>query len=148
MFSAAGHLAPAYYMPSEVRINYRKQNGNGNAIHIGNVVSDMSGSFKKLWTPDISGEYTITATFMGSNSYGSSWAETAVGVVQAQATTTPQPSTQTAEAPIELYFAISTIAIIVAVAIVGLILENDHKFGKKYKSTFPFFLVLVCIGRG
>jgi hypothetical protein len=97
---------------------------NGNAIHIGNVVSDMSGSFKKLWTPDIAGEYTITATFMGSNSYGSSWAETAVGVVQAQATSTPQPSAETAEAPIELYFAVSTIAIIVAVAIVGLMLRK------------------------
>ncbi len=97
---------------------------NGNAIHIGNVVSDMSGSFKKLWTPEISGEYTITATFMGSNAYGSSWAEAAVGVVQAPATTTPQPSTQTAEAPIELYFAISTIAIIAAIVVVGFLFRK------------------------
>jgi len=97
---------------------------NGNPIHIADVTSDMSGTFKKLWTPDISGEYTITATFMGSNAYGSSWAETAIGVVQAQASSTPEPSTTVAQPPIELYFAASTIAIIVAIAIVGLMLRK------------------------
>lgn len=97
---------------------------NGNAIHIGEAVSDMSGSFKKLWTPDISGEYTVTATFMGSNAYGSSWAETAIGVVQAPQTTTPETSSTAAQAPIEVYFAASTIAIIVAIAIVGLMLRK------------------------
>ena len=96
---------------------------NGNAIHIGEVVSDMSGSFKKLWTPDIVGEYTVTATFMGSNAYGSSWAETAIGVVETSPS--PTPSTVAAsEAPIELYFAISTAAIIIAIAVAALLLRR------------------------
>jgi hypothetical protein len=62
---------------------------NGNAIHIANVTSDISGTFSYTWTPKISGDYKITATFTGTSSYGSSWAETHANVVNAQATTTP-----------------------------------------------------------
>jgi hypothetical protein len=97
---------------------------NGNAIHIATVTSDMSGSFKTLWKPDIQGEYTITASFMGDDSYGSSWAETAVGVTQATAST-PAPTTQQiTEKPVEIYFAASTIAIIIAIAVVGVLLRK------------------------
>jgi hypothetical protein len=53
---------------------------NGNFIHIGTVTSDMSGMFSHMWTPDIEGKYTIIATFEGSESYASSYAETAIGV--------------------------------------------------------------------
>jgi hypothetical protein len=56
---------------------------NGNFVHIGDVTSDMSGMFKKMWTPEVPGEYTVIATFMGDDSYGSSYAETAVGVTEA-----------------------------------------------------------------
>ncbi len=92
---------------------------NGNAIHITDVTSDMSGTFKKLWAPDITGEYSITATFMGSNAYGSSWAETAIGVVEAPETTaTP---TATSQSMIEQYF-LPVAGILIAIALVGLIL--------------------------
>ncbi len=43
----------------------------------------MSGTFNYLWKPDIPGKYVVTAAFAGDESYGSSWAETAVGVVEA-----------------------------------------------------------------
>ncbi len=95
---------------------------NGNSVHIGDATSDVSGTYSFLWTPDIAGKYTIVATFAGTNSYGSSWAETAVGVVQKPASS-PTPSQSVAsQAPIELYFALSTIAIIIAIAIVGLLM--------------------------
>jgi outer membrane protein assembly factor BamB len=69
---------------------------NGNTYHIGDVTSDASGGFKMLWTPQITGEYTITATFAGSKAYYSSTANTYVGVVKATASpaavVTPAPT--------------------------------------------------------
>ena len=52
----------------------------------------MSGTYSYVWTPDISGKYTITATFIGDDSYGSSWAEAAVVVVEAPVTPTTNHS--------------------------------------------------------
>jgi hypothetical protein len=97
---------------------------NGNYIHIADVTSDMSGTYSYMWTPDISGKYTVTATFMGDDSYGSSYAETAVGVVQApQATATPT-ATPIAMPPFETYFAGSTIAIIIAIVAVAFLFRK------------------------
>jgi hypothetical protein len=53
---------------------------DGSFVNIGTVTSDMSGMFKKMWTPDDEGEYTIIATFEGTDSYYASYAETAIGV--------------------------------------------------------------------
>lgn len=97
---------------------------NGNAIHIATVNSDMSGTFSYLWTPDVQGKYTVTATFVGDDSYGSSYAETAVGVVQAPQASVVATATPIAMPPFEIYIAGSTIAIIVAIALVGLMLRK------------------------
>jgi hypothetical protein len=95
---------------------------NGNAIHIATVTSDMSGTFGYLWKPDIPGSFTVTATFLGDDSYGSSWAETHVGVVQAAAAT-PSPTTSSLAAPpYEMYTIGSAVAIIIAIAIVGVLI--------------------------
>ena len=64
---------------------------NGNIVNIGTVTSDQSGVFKKLWTPEVPGEYTIWAKFAGSQSYGGSSAETAVGISEASSATTSPP---------------------------------------------------------
>ena len=96
---------------------------NGNNVHIATVTSDTSGTFNYMWTPDIAGKYIVTATFAGDNSYGSSWAETAVGVTQApQASATPTTITSVQQSPTDMYLAVSTIAIIIAIAIVGFLL--------------------------
>jgi hypothetical protein len=87
---------------------------NGNFIHIDTVMSDMSGMFKKLWTPDVPGEYTIIATFAGSGSYGSSYGETAIGVSEAPPTTAPPEYPQ----PIDPTWTIVGIGIILLIAIV------------------------------
>jgi hypothetical protein len=93
---------------------------NGNFRSIGTATSDASGGFKKMWQPDIPGEYTLIATFQGSESYYASYAETAFGITEAPAATpTPTPLTLP---PTETYFAVSTIAIIIAIAIVGILL--------------------------
>jgi outer membrane protein assembly factor BamB len=107
---------PAYFEGVEVSLD--AVDPNGNFIHIDTVRSDMSGMFKKMWTPDTEGEYTIMATFGGSKAYYSSYAETAIGVGPAPAPVQPiEPEEPTAEAPL-----ITTeIAIIIAVVIVAII---------------------------
>ena len=92
---------------------------NGNFVHIATVTSDMSGMFKKMWTPETEGEYTIIATFEGSDSYFSSYAETAIGVGPAVTPTTPiEPEpTEPSEAP----FITTEIAMIIAVVVVAVI---------------------------
>jgi hypothetical protein len=93
---------------------------NGNYRNIATVTTDASGTFSYMWKPDIPGKYTLIATFAGSESYGSSWAQTAFGVTEAAPTASPYPVVNLP--PTETYFAISTVAIIVAIAIVGALL--------------------------
>jgi PQQ-like domain len=95
---------------------------NGNNVHIATVNSDVSGAFGYIWKPDLVGKYTVTATFMGDASYGSSWAETTVGVVQAPVVTPAPTATPIVMPPYELYTVGTGIAVIIAIAIVGLLL--------------------------
>ncbi|MCW3996013.1 MAG: PQQ-binding-like beta-propeller repeat protein [Candidatus Bathyarchaeota archaeon] len=94
---------------------------NNNFIHIGDAVTDTSGTFGYSWTtPDVPGQYRIIASFKGSKSYGSSSAATFAYV--GEAAPTPSPYMGTAQPPTEMYFAISTIAIIIAIAIATVLL--------------------------
>jgi hypothetical protein len=97
---------------------------DGTVTNIGTTTSDVSGCFKTAWTPPKEGVYTVTATFAGSESYGSSWAETAVAVGPAPASPTPTPTPPAAApAPDTTPYIIGMgIAIIIAVAIVGILL--------------------------
>lgn len=97
---------------------------NGNTIHIATVASDMSGTFAYTWTPDVPGQYKVTATFAGDESYGSSWAETHVGVVQAPTVTSTPTATPITMPPFELYTVGSAIAVIIAIAIAVLLLRR------------------------
>ena len=95
---------------------------NGNFVHIDTVRSDMSGMFKKKWTPEHEVEYTIIATFEGSKSYWASYAETTVGVDPAPAPSGPiEPEpTEPTEAPlITTEVAILLAAVIVAIAVIA-----------------------------
>ena len=90
---------------------------NGNFISIGKVTSDLSGVYSTLWEPEHEGKYTILATFEGSDSYYSSYAETAIGVGPASTPGTPIEPEPTEPEPL-----ITTeIAIIAAVAIAAII---------------------------
>jgi outer membrane protein assembly factor BamB len=93
---------------------------NGNYRNIGTATTDMSGTFSFMWKPDIPGKYTVIATFAGSNSYGSSLAEAAFGVTEAAAATPPP------QYPVPIDYTLPIvgmgIAIIIAVAIVGILL--------------------------
>jgi hypothetical protein len=81
-------------------------------------MTDASGFYKLMFTPEVPGEHTVIARFAGSESYWSSSAETGLGVVEAVSAATPEP-TQAPATLSEQYFLPSVIGIIGAIAIVG-----------------------------
>ncbi|HEX7482714.1 MAG TPA: carboxypeptidase-like regulatory domain-containing protein, partial [Candidatus Bathyarchaeia archaeon] len=93
---------------------------NNNERVIGNTTSNDDGFFTFNWTPDIAGQYTVFASFEGSKSYWPSYAVTSFAVDAAAPTATPLPVA--AQPPTEMYFIISTIAIIAAIAIIGFVI--------------------------
>jgi hypothetical protein len=90
-------------------------------VHLGDTTSDMSGTYSFVWEPTTEGTYTITATFTGDESYGSSWAQTSAIVVASAASPTPTQTALTLP-PYEMYTIGTGIAVIIAVAIVGLLI--------------------------
>ncbi|MEM2098375.1 MAG: hypothetical protein QXU99_01325, partial [Candidatus Bathyarchaeia archaeon] len=124
------YLHMQHAIPAEVKgvpVSLDAVDPNGNFVHIGDVVTDgMSGTFGFTWKPEIPGQYKVTATFMGDDSYGSSYATTYVSVTEAPpATATPEPP----QAPPDYTLTIigSALMVIIAVAIVGvLILRKKH----------------------
>jgi hypothetical protein len=93
---------------------------NGNYVHIADVTTDgYSGTFGYTWEPEVPGQYKVTATFMGDDSYGSSFATTYVSVGEAPAApATPEP-TQPAPDNTMLLYGILVVAI--AALVVGLL---------------------------
>jgi outer membrane protein assembly factor BamB len=77
-----------------VEVKLETLDPNGNFYEIGRATSDASGFYSILWEPPVPGRYTIYATFEGTGSYFGSYAETAMGVVEAPsvaATIEPEP---------------------------------------------------------
>jgi PQQ-like domain len=94
---------------------------NGNPTNIGTATtSAYYGTFEMAWTPPAEGTYRVIAAFAGDDSYGSSGAATAitVGPAPAQISIPEQPT------PPDYTMTIigAAIAVIIAVAIVGLVL--------------------------
>lgn len=111
------HLYMQFPIPGDakgVNVALSAIDPNGNYQEIGTVQSDMSGMFKKMWTPPVPGEYTIIATFGGSGSYYSSYGETAIGVNEVE---TPPEPTPTPPPMTDTYITGSTIAILAGIAI-------------------------------
>jgi len=129
-----------------VQVRLQALDSNGNTEEIGTVTSDSNGMFMKLWQPSTLGEYKVIATFEGSESYWTSQAESAVGVVAASATptqtatptesptavpTTASPTTTPSAAvnpkggPDTLvYVAIAAVIAIIVIAVVALVLRR------------------------
>jgi len=74
---------------------------NGNFQDIGEVTTDLSGTFGKSWVPPVPGEYYVTATFEGSASYGSSFATTYFTVDEAPSPAQPIEPEPITPAPTE-----------------------------------------------
>ena len=87
---------------------------NGNFVHIGTATSDISGLYKKAFVPEVPGEYTIIATFAGSESYYGSFAETAINVDEA-----PQATAEPAyPQPVDNTWTIIGVGIVLLIAII------------------------------
>jgi hypothetical protein len=97
---------------------------NGNLRQIGTTTSDTSGMFTYTWMPDIQGDYKAIATFAGSQSYWGSSSETSFYSSAVHATPTPTTSQTNLATTTDLmtYIAVGVIAIIIAIAIVGLLI--------------------------
>ncbi len=100
---------------------------NNKVYDLGSATTDgYYGTFSMAWTPPAEGTYKIIATFAGDDSYGSSAAATAVLVSPATATPTPVVTAApiNAATPNDLmtYMVAGVIAIIIAIAIVGILL--------------------------
>ncbi len=95
---------------------------NGGTTDLGTVTSDLNGQFKTMWTPTNAGVYSIVATFEGSHSYFSSYAETGLGVSQSVSTTT---STNTANtAPMEVVYVLAVVLVLVIIVLAFVILRK------------------------
>jgi hypothetical protein len=93
---------------------------NNNWKHIGDVTTDAySGTFGFTWEPEITGQYKVTATFMGDDSYGSSFATTYVNVAEPTATATPVPVEKAPDYTALLYGIL--VAVIIAI-VIGLVI--------------------------
>ncbi|MEM3377726.1 MAG: PQQ-binding-like beta-propeller repeat protein [Candidatus Bathyarchaeia archaeon] len=90
---------------------------NGNYYEVARATSDSNGFYSATFTPPVPGKYTVIARFAGSESYYGSSAETAIYVEEAPPEATPAP-----QAPVETYIAVSTVAIIIAIAVAVVLL--------------------------
>jgi hypothetical protein len=99
---------------------------NGNHITLGTATTLASGLYYYTWTtPSVPGSYLVTATFAGTNGYYGSDAQTATAVQVPSATTAPTstPASNIATvSDLTLGIAAAVIAIIIAIAIVGLLI--------------------------
>jgi len=112
-----------------VPVTLTETDHNGNTYTIGTTRTDESGTFAYQWTPPIEGNYTIVATFAGSNSYWGSCAETHV---YAGAAASPYP---TAVPPVtglvswssfELGIALLVIVIVVIGAVLAMLMMRKR----------------------
>jgi len=102
---------------------------NGNYRNIGTATTTSSGTYSLTWTPDIPGTYQVIATFHGTNGYWPTYAQTTFDVMQEHPTVAPTsapPSNLATTADLLTYLAVGVIAIIIAIAIVGLLLYRKH----------------------
>jgi outer membrane protein assembly factor BamB len=104
-----------------VEVQLYVTDSNGNYRPIGKATTDVFGSYSLTWTPDIPGDFSIYASFAGTNGYWPSNAEDHFTVIESTiSTATPQPTQPASMA--DLYFVPGVIGIVIAIAVVGAIL--------------------------
>ncbi|MGD0451173.1 MAG: hypothetical protein ABSA79_09000 [Candidatus Bathyarchaeia archaeon] len=116
---------PLPYNVTGVPVTISVLDSNNNFRTIGTATSTVYGTYSLTWTPDIPGAFTVIASFAGSNSYYSSSASTAFYASAPPATPTPAVTAQAnlaTTSDLMLYIVGAAIAIIIAIAIVGVLM--------------------------
>jgi len=101
-----------------VTVHLQAMVSDGNLMDVTHVTTDAMGHYEYTWTPPSQGTYKIIATFEGSESYYSSSGQAGLSVGAAA----PTPATPEAAPDNTPMFIGSTSAIIIAIAIVGILL--------------------------
>ena len=94
---------------------------NGQVVDTATVTSDADGDFKYKFAADVAGEYSVKASFAGSDSYYGSFAVSSPFVVEEAPEPTPSP-TPMPESVADAYFVPAVAGIIVALVVVGAVL--------------------------
>ncbi len=89
---------------------------NGNFYNIGTATSNSNGFYSLNWTPQVSGNYTVTAVFSGTQSYYGSTASAAF-YANAPSPTSAPTSSPTSLASTQSYIMAFGIAIIIVIII-------------------------------
>jgi hypothetical protein len=98
---------------------------NGNTEDLGYVTSDSNGMFKKMWTPQASGEYTVVASFEGSLSYWASSSQTAIGVGGPSDGSSSSANGSSANSlPPEAFYAVSALLVVLIIVVAVLIVRK------------------------
>jgi hypothetical protein len=103
---------------------------NNNTYTIGTATTDANGMFHYTWAPhDITGTYTVTATFAGTNGYWPSNAETNMIVQSPAATSAPTATPLTGLASnttVEYGIVAIIVVLIVGIALVAVLVTRKH----------------------
>ena len=116
---------PSNFLGVDVTIDVL--DSNGNYRNIGTATTDASGAYTLTWMPDITGDYTVIATFHGTNGYWPSYAETSFTVDPAAPTTAPTEVPP--GSPADMYFvpAIAGLFVLIIIVLVLVVLLMFRK---------------------
>ena len=103
-----------------VSVDISVVDSNGNYRNIGTTTTDATGAYKLVWTPDISGNYDVFASFAGTSGYWPSSATTGFTVMETAPTATPAPTL--APSVSDMYFIPVSAGLFVFVAIVAVVI--------------------------
>ena len=104
-----------------VQVTVDVVDSNGNYRNIGSATTDATGMYSLAWTPNISGNYTVIATFHGTNGYWPSYSETTFVVASPHETSVPASPTPAPSAA-DLYFVPAIAGLFVLIIIVAIVL--------------------------
>jgi len=103
-----------------VKVTVSVLDPNNNEYEVGTTTSTAEGTFGLNFVPPVPGEYTVIATFEGSEAYYSSYASTYLYVTEPPAVTPPPTPTP---APLTDTYVLSLgIAAIIAIVVIGLVI--------------------------
>jgi len=123
-----GHIYQQKPEPSNftgVQVTLAVLDSNGNYRQIGTAMTDNTGFYSLTWMPDIPGDFKVYAQFAGTNGYWPSNAVTSFAIHEQSITPGPSQSPQgnlATTSDLLTYMAAGVIAIIIAIAIVGILL--------------------------